>query len=162
MRHIGITLDATAPKEQAPLQIYCSRAIGCFYSYYSAVIESLNKHWWICALKSFTNAKLEISIASCSENFAIWRKEKRVTITSTKLGDINAIECCNFKRHSRLSALQRVEPTLTMAVAATANHIMVARQEQRVWATAAERCDFILKHVEGIDSEGLACSDYMW
>ena len=73
-------------------------------------------------------------------------------ITSTDLSDTDTVKSRDFKGRISLRALHWIETALAVMVIATADHIALAREEQRVGASAAHLDNFFIQHVKSFQS----------
>lgn len=73
-------------------------------------------------------------------------------IASTNLLNLKSIKRSNFVRDTGLLTLLWIESALTKIVGTAANHVVIARQEQRVGAATADLNYVLVKYIKSINS----------
>lgn len=73
-------------------------------------------------------------------------------IAGTNLLNLKSIKRSNFVRDTGLLTLLWIESALTKIVGTAANHVVIARQEQRVGAATADLNYVLVKHIKSINS----------
>lgn len=120
------------------------------------VLKAADEHRGLRLVQTLvdTDAQLQTRIAATRENLALIGKVEGVLLTGADLDDVYAIEGGNFERSVSFAAFHGIEAALAREVVTTADDVALARQEQRVRATAADLNDFFFQDIEGLLSDG--------